>query len=48
MTRPPLKNDGASVRARLTDYARQRGENAQLLMTRRRLVGSLMALLRVN
>ena len=34
MTRPPLKNIGASVRARLTDYARQRGENAQLLMTR--------------
>lgn len=34
MTRPPLKNVGASVRARLTDYARQRGENAQLLMTR--------------
>lgn len=34
MTRPPLKNVGASVRARLTDYARQRGENAQLVMTR--------------
>lgn len=32
MTRPPLKNVGASVRARLTDYARQRGDNAQLLM----------------
>jgi hypothetical protein len=28
MTRPPLKNVGASVRARLTDYARQRDENA--------------------
>jgi len=34
MTRLPLKNVGASVRARLTDYARQRGENVQLLMTR--------------
>jgi hypothetical protein len=30
MTRPPLNNVGASVRARLNDYARQRGENAQL------------------
>ncbi len=34
MTRPPLKNVGASVRARLTDYARQRDENAQLVMLR--------------
>lgn len=34
MTRPPLKSVGASVRARLTDYARQRGENAQLVMQR--------------
>jgi hypothetical protein len=34
MTRPPLRNVGASVRARLTDYARQRDENAQLVMTR--------------
>lgn len=32
--RPPLKNIGASVRARLTDYARQQNENAQLVMTR--------------
>jgi hypothetical protein len=32
MTRPPLKNVGASVRARLTDYARQRDENAQRVM----------------
>lgn len=34
MTRPPLKNVGASVRARLTDQARARGDNAQLLMLR--------------
>ena len=34
MTRPPLKNVGASVRARLTDYARQRDENAQRVMLR--------------
>jgi hypothetical protein len=34
MTRPPLKNVGASVRARLTEHARQRDENAQLLMLR--------------
>ncbi len=34
MTRPPLKDVGASVRKRLTDTARQRDENAQLLMHR--------------
>ena len=34
MTRAPLKNMGASVRARLTDQARARGDNAQLLMLR--------------
>jgi hypothetical protein len=34
MTRPPLKNVGASVRTRLTDQARARGDNAQLLMLR--------------
>ena len=34
MTRPPLKNVGQSVRTRLTDKARARGENAQLVMTR--------------
>ena len=34
MTRPPLKNVGHSVRTRLTDQARARGENAQLVMTR--------------
>lgn len=34
MTRPPLKNVGHSVRTRLTDQARARGENAQLAMTR--------------
>jgi len=34
MTRPPLKDVGASVRKRLTDTARQRDENAQLLMLR--------------
>ena len=34
MTRPPLKNIGASVRTRLTDQARARGDNAQLLMLR--------------
>lgn len=34
MTRAPVKNVGASVRARLTDQARARGDNAQLLMLR--------------
>ena len=34
MTRGPVKNVGASVRARLTDQARARGDNAQLLMLR--------------
>lgn len=34
MTRAPLKNIGASVRTRLTDQARARGDNAQLLMLR--------------
>lgn len=34
MTRPPLKNVGQSVRTRLTDQARTRGENTQLVMTR--------------
>jgi len=34
MTRPPLKVVGASVRKRLTDKARQRDENAQMLMLR--------------
>jgi len=34
MTKPPLKNIGASVRERLNQYARVRRENAQLVMTR--------------
>lgn len=34
MTKPPLKNVAASVRARLLDLARTRGEDFQLLLTR--------------